>query len=313
MNALINTPAAKDFVPSRRAALSGVGKGLGALAGMAAMAVTSGTANAQTAAPAAAGSAAAAKPQSQPLKGKAAIVTGARNNQGRAYSAELAKMGADVVVHYHRAETRDQAEETARLVRAAGQRAVLVQGDLGDAAVAKACFDAAINSFGRVDILVNTAGVIIKKPLAEVTAQDYERSHRANTASVLFTMSEAARRMADNGRIINIGTSLTVGSAPQYALYGGTKAPGEEFTRMMAREVGRRGITINTVAPGPLDNPFFHAAETPQSVQFASNLSVSGRLGKVEDITPIVAFLAGPESQWVNGQTLFVNGGYITR
>jgi NAD(P)-dependent dehydrogenase (short-subunit alcohol dehydrogenase family) len=174
-------------------------------------------------------------------------------------------------------------------------------------------FDTALREFGHVDIVVNTVGLIVKKPLAEVTEADYERSQRANTKGTLFVMQEAARRMADNGRIIHIGTSLTAGSTPGYALYAGTKAPAEEFTRMLAKEIGKRGITVNNVAPGPLDNSFFHAAETPQSVGFAANLSVAGRLGREADITPVVEFLASPQAQWLTGQVLWVNGGYLTR
>jgi NAD(P)-dependent dehydrogenase (short-subunit alcohol dehydrogenase family) len=289
-----------EIIASRRRVLGG----LTALAGV--VAASAVDAQAQTAS-------AATTTSDKPLKGKAAIVTGARNNQGRAYAIALAAMGADVVVHYHRAETKDQAEETARSVRAQGAKAVLVQGDLAELVNVKNVFDAAQSNFGRIDILVNTVGYIVKKPMAEITEADYERSHRANTKAILFTMQEAARRMNDNGRIINLGTSLTAGSAPGYSLYAGTKASGEEFTRMLSKEIGKRGITVNTIAPGPLDNPFFHQAETPQSAAFAANLSVSGRLGKESDITPVVAFLAGPQSQWVSGQTLFVNGGYLTR
>jgi NAD(P)-dependent dehydrogenase (short-subunit alcohol dehydrogenase family) len=296
------TESNNEMIAGRRRVLGG----LTALAGVAAAAAV----NAQGQAPSSAASTATAD---KPLKGKAAIVTGARNNQGRAFAAALAAMGADVVVHYHRAETKDQAEETARMVRANGAKAVLVQGDLADLANVKKTFDAAQSNFGRIDILVNTVGYIVKKPMAEITEADYERSHRANTKAILFTMQEAARRMGDNGRIINIGTSLTAGAAPGYSLYAGTKASGEEFVRMLSKEIGKRGITVNNIAPGPLDNPFFHQAENPQSVAFATNLSVSGRLGKESDITPVVAFLAGPQSQWVNGQTLFVNGGYLTR
>ena len=152
-----------------------------------------------------------------------------------------------------------------------------------------------------------------KKPMADVTEADYERSHRANTKAVLFVMQESARRMADGGRIIHIGTSLTAGSAPNYALYAGTKAPAEEFTRMLSKEIGKRGITVNNIAPGPLDNSFYHAAETPQTAAIAANFSVAGRLGKESDITPVVEFLASPQSQWVTGQVLWVNGGYLTR
>jgi NAD(P)-dependent dehydrogenase (short-subunit alcohol dehydrogenase family) len=294
------TDSNNEMIAGRRRVLGG----LTALAGVAAAAAVNAQGQATSSATAT---------TDKPLKGKAAIVTGARNNQGRAYAAALAAMGADVVVHYHRAETKDQAEETARMVRANGAKAVLVQGDLADLANVKKVFDAAQSNFGRIDILINTVGYIVKKPMAEITEADYERSHRANTKSMLFCMQEAARRMNDNGRIINIGTSLTAGAAPGYSLYAGTKASGEEFTRMLSKEIGKRGITVNNVAPGPLDNPFFHQAETPQSAAFAANLSVSGRLGKESDITPVVAFLAGPQSQWVNGQTLFVNGGYLTR
>jgi NAD(P)-dependent dehydrogenase (short-subunit alcohol dehydrogenase family) len=292
------------IIASRRKALGS----LTALAGI----VAAGAASSQTA-PAAAPAAATGAAANKPLKGKSAIVAGARNNQGRAYAAALAAMGADVVVHYHRAETKDQAEETARLVRAQGSKAVLVQGDLADVPNVKKLFDAAQSNFGKVDILVNTVGYIIKKPIADITEADYERSHRANSKAILFTMQEAARRMADMGRVINIGTSLTAGAAPGYSLYAGTKAGAEEYMRMMAKEVGKRGITVNNVAPGPLDNPFFHGQENAQSTAFAAGLSAAGRLGKESDITPVVAFLASPESQWINGQTLWVNGGYLTR
>jgi NAD(P)-dependent dehydrogenase (short-subunit alcohol dehydrogenase family) len=296
MNTHLNNEHIANHTASRRNILGG----LAAFSGM----VAAGAASAQSASAATA---------NKPLKGKVAIVTGARNNQGRAYAVALAKMGADVVLHYHRAETLDQAQETERLVRAEGARTVLVQGDLAEVANVRKVFDAAQTTFNRADILVHTVGLIIKKPMAEVTEADYERSQRANTKALFFCMAEAGKRLADNGRIIAIGTSLTAGTAPGYALYAGTKAPVEEFTRILARELGKRGITVNNIAPGPLDNTFFHAAETPQSAAFAANLSVSGRLGKESDITPLVEHLAAPSGQWVNGQTHFINGGYLTR
>jgi NAD(P)-dependent dehydrogenase (short-subunit alcohol dehydrogenase family) len=283
---------------NRRRALAGAGLGL--MAGHAAVG-----AQAQTVGAAAA--------SSKPLRGKSVIVTGARNNQGRAYAVALAKQGADLVLHFHRNETRDQNEETARLVRAEGAKVTTVVGDMGDAAVAKAVFDAAQTSYGKIDIVINTVGYIVKKPMAQMTEEDYNRSERANVRALFHVFQQSAARMADNGRLIHMGTSLTAGSAPGYALYSGTKAPAEEFCRMVAKEVGRKGITINVIAPGPLDNPFFSAAETPESTRFAANLSTSGRLGKESDIVPLVSFLAGPDSQWVNGQTHWVNGGYVTR
>ena len=291
----MNTPQL-SLSSDRRRVLSAAGL----MAGLAA----AGAARAQSA-----GAVAAAKP----LQGKAAIVTGARNNQGRAYAIALARLGADVVLHFHRAETKEQNDETVRLVREQGARVTTVIGDMADVSVAKAVFDAAQNTFGKVDIVVNTVGYIVKKPFAQLTEADYVRSERANVKALFHVFQQSAQRLAENGRLIHIGTSLTAGSAPGYALYAGTKAPCEEFTRMVAREVGKRGITVNTIAPGPLDNTFFHAAETPESARFAANLAIVGRLGRESDITPLVTFLAMPESQWVTGQTLWVNGGYLTR
>lgn len=247
------------------------------------------------------------------LSGKVAIVTGARANLGRSFAEALAKHGADVVVHYHRESTKNQAEETVKLVKAQGTRAVLASGDLGKAETVKQMFDTATENFGRVDILINNAGAIIKKPMAEVTDEDLERMINVNTRGTFYCTREAARRLADNGRIINIGTSLLAGIAPNYSAYAGTKAIMEEITRAGARELGERGITVNTISPGPIDTPFFHSQETPETTRFASNLSVAGRLGKTSDIVPLVEFLALPSSQWITGQTIWANGGYLTR
>jgi NAD(P)-dependent dehydrogenase (short-subunit alcohol dehydrogenase family) len=250
----------------------------------------------------------------RPLAGKVAIVTGARANLGRAFAEGLAKLGADVVVHYHREATRDQAEETARLVRAAGSRGELTVGDLGDAANVKRMFDIAQSRFGGVDILVNNAGMIIKKPMQDVTEAEFDACHRINTKALYLSMQQAATRMRDNGRVITIGTSL-LGPlmSGNYSAYNGTKAPAEEFTRGFAREQGGRGITANVIAPGPIDTPFFHGQENAQSTQFATGLAIQRRLGRIDDITPIVNFLASEQSRWVTGQTLWVNGGYLTR
>ena len=153
----------------------------------------------------------------------------------------------------------------------------------------------------------------IKKPMAEVTDEDLERMININTRGTYYCMREAARRIADNGRVINIGTSLLSGMAPNYSAYAGTKSIMEEVTRAGARELGDRGITVNTISPGPFNTPFFHSQENPESTRYATNLSVAGRLGEIGDLVPLVEFLASPGSQWINGQTIWINGGYLTR
>ncbi|MBE9141277.1 SDR family oxidoreductase [Nodosilinea sp. LEGE 07088] len=297
---------------NRRSFLSALGA-TGAVSAIAASKAVSQTVQSTSTSPPNAPIFATPSAESRALTGKVAIVTGARANLGRAFALAFARQGADVVVHYHRAETIGEAEETARLVREQGSRAALAQGDLGQATNVKQMFDVAFNEFGRVDILVNNAGAIVKKPIADVTDEDLEQMININTRGNFLCTREAARRLADNGRIINIATSLLAGAAPNYAAYAGSKAIVEEMTRMGARELGGRGITVNSVAPGPVDTPFFHSMETPQTTEFAANLAVARRLGMVSDIVPLVEFLALPSAQWITGQTIWINGGYLTR
>lgn len=267
-----------------------------------------------------AGAPAARSPQSskessmeKELDGKVAVVTGARNNLGRAFAIGLARAGADVLVHYHRKETRDQAEETARQVRAAGGKVALVDGDLGVVANVKRMYEAAVRELGRVDIVVNNAGLIRKRPFTEITEEEFDRCAAINTRGVFFSMQEAARRIEDNGRIINIGTSLLGATTGFYAAYAGTKAPVEQFTRALAKEIGARGVTVNTIAPGAVDTPFFHGEETTESVAYIKKSHVSGRLATADDIVGTLVFLASPRAQWVSAQTIFVNNAYLAR
>ena len=161
--------------------------------------------------------------------------------------------------------------------------------------------------------MVNNAGAIIKKPMAEFTDAEFERLEAINNRGLFYSLREAAIRVREGGRIINTGTSLLAGAAPGYSIYSGTKAPVEEYTRMLAKELGPKRITVNAIAPGPVDTPFFHGQETEQSAAYAARLSTEQRLGTVDDIAPLVGFLADPAAQWINGQTVWINGGYLTR
>ncbi len=255
----------------------------------------------------------ATQPASRDLEGKVALITGSARNMGRAFAQALSARGADIVIHHHDTKSRQDAEEAARAVQENGARALIANGDLANPGAVRAIFKAAKDAFGRVDIVINNAGIVIKKPFAEVTEDDFDRAFGINAKAAFFTMQEAAKIIEDNGRIINMGTTLLGATTGMYSVYAGSKAPLEDFTRALAKEIGARGVTVNTVAPGPIDTPFFHGEENEQSVAYLSNMSPQGRLGRIEDITPLIDFLVSEESRWVTAQTLFVNGGFLAR
>ncbi len=247
------------------------------------------------------------------LAGKVAIITGAARNLGRAYAEALARNGAHVAIHYHKPEDKADAEKTAQLVKDQGTKAILVEGDIRDLTVIKKLFEKTNKAFGRIDIVINNAGIVIKKPFIQLTEDDFDKCFGINAKAVFFVMQEAAKLIQDNGRIINIGTTILGATIPNYAVYAGSKAPLEDFTRALAKEIGNRGVTVNTVAPGPVDDSFYRGAETEESAARAATASVAGRLGKIDDVVPLIEFLASPKSQWVTAQTIFINGGYLAR
>lgn len=248
------------------------------------------------------------------LAGKVALVTGATRNQGRAYAVMLAANGCrGVVIHHRSSSARAEAEDTAAAVERHGAEATVVEADLARLSEVRRLFEAVDEHHGRLDILVNNAGKVVKKNFVDITEADYDESFGINARAAFFCMQEAARRIADNGRIINIGTTLLAATTSGYAVYAGSKAPLEHFTRALAKELGARGITVNTVAPGPLDTSFFYPAETPGSIEFLKHMAPENRLGRVDEILPLVEFLVGPGGGWVNAQTLFINGGFVAR
>lgn len=247
------------------------------------------------------------------LTGKVAIIFGSAKNMGRAFAVSLAKRGATVVIHYRSAITEADAKDAAKEVEAGGGKAIIVFGELSDSSVATGIFAKVKSDLGRVDFVINCVGVVIKKPFTEYTDEDFDRSFNSNAKAAFLVMREAAKCIEDNGRIISLGTSLLAAFTGFYGVYAGSKAPLEDFTRALAKEIGSRGVTVNVVAPGPIDTPFFHGQETPEAVAYLSAAVPTKRLGKIEDIVPLVDFLCSEGSKWVTGQTLFVNGGFTTR
>ncbi|WP_243788294.1 SDR family oxidoreductase [Saccharopolyspora gloriosae] len=246
------------------------------------------------------------------LDGKVAVVAGGGKNLGGLISTKLAEAGAKVVIHHHSESSKADAERTAEAVRAAGSAAVTVAGDLTQVDDVRRLFDVAVDEFGGVDVAVNTTGMVLRKPIVETSEDEYDRMFGINAKAAYFFLQEAGRRINDNGKIISLVTSLLAAFTDGYSTYAGGKAPLEHFTRAAAKEFADRGISVNNIAPGPMDTPFFYPQETPERVEFHKSQALGNQLTKIEDIEPLVRFLA-TEGWWITGQTIFANGGYTTR
>ncbi|WP_072815874.1 SDR family oxidoreductase [Rhodococcus zopfii] len=246
------------------------------------------------------------------LDGKTAIVAAGAKNLGGLVSETLGKRGANVVVHYHSKASELDAARTARAVELAGAKAITVSGDLTQPDNVEKLFDRAIEEFGKVDLAINTIGKVLRKPIVDTTELEYDSMFDVNAKSAFFFIKESGRRLEDGGRVVTVVTSLLAAFTDGYATYAGGKSPVEHFTRAAAREFADRGISVNAVAPGPMDTPFFYPQETPERVEFHKSQALGGRLTQIEDIVPLVAFLAD-EGGWITGQTIFANGGYTTR
>jgi len=246
------------------------------------------------------------------LKGKTVLVGAGAKNLGGLISTTAARQGANVAIHYHSASTRPDAEKTLAAVEAAGAKGLLFQGDLSRVETVEALFDTTRETFGGIDVAVNTAGKVLRKPIVETTEADYDAMFDINAKSAFFFLREAGKQLNDGGKVITIVTSLLAAFTDGYSTYAGAKAPVEHFTRAAAKEFAARGISVNAIGPGPMDTPFFYGEETPERVAFHKSQAMGNDLTKIEDIVPIVLFLA-TDGWWITGQTLFANGGYTTR
>ncbi|MBO7742937.1 SDR family oxidoreductase [Paenibacillus sp. MWE-103] len=246
---------------------------------------------------------------SRTLEGKVALVTGASRGLGKAIAELLAEHGAKVVVNY--ASSPGRAEEVVSAIKANGGEALAVQADVGRVSEIERLFRETLDAYGRIDILINNAGIMITKPLADITEEDYDRQFAINTKGTFFAIQQAAKHMGSGGRIINFSTSVTGQMFPTYSAYTGSKGAVEQFSRQLAKELGPKGISINTVAPGPINTELFTAGKTPEQIASVGSGNSFGRLAETEDISKVVLFLAGPDSGWVTGQTIRVNGGFI--
>ncbi|MDT0385946.1 SDR family oxidoreductase [Streptomyces dubilierae] len=237
---------------------------------------------------------------------RVALVTGGSGGIGRAIVERLAGDGIAVGVHY--AGNKARADETVAAVTADGGRAITAVGDVADEHAMAEAFDAVEREFGGIDVVVNTAGIMLLSPIATLDLDDLDRMHRTNIRGTFVVSQQAARRVRAGGAIINFSTSVTRLQFPTYGAYTASKAAVEGMTLILARELRGKDITVNVVAPGPTATPLFLDGKDQAAIDNLAKTAPLERLGTPDDIAEAVAFLAGP-ARWINGQVLFANGG----
>lgn len=243
----------------------------------------------------------------KPSNSKVALVTGASRGIGAAIARRLAKDGFAVAVNY--ASSPAQADALVAELQVAGGKAFAVKADVASVSEVRAMFDAVEAQLGKVDVLVNNAGVLKTVPLAEHTDALYDQTFDINVRGTFNTLREAATRLNEGGRVVNFSSTTLALNMPGYAIYNATKAAVEAFTHVFAKELRGRNITVNAVAPGPIATSLFLDGKTEEQIQTFARMPPLQRLGQPEDIASVVAFLAGPDAGWVNGQVLRANGG----
>ena len=241
--------------------------------------------------------------------GKTVIVTGASRGIGSAVAQRLAGDGFNVVVNF--AGKPEEAEAEVERIRQSGGVAVAVRADVSDPAAMRALFDQAEAAFGGVEVLVNNAGIMQLSTIAEADDAFFDRHVAINLKGVFNGIREAARRMRGGGRIISLSSSVVGLYQPTYGVYAATKGGVEAMTHVLANELRGRDITVNVVAPGPTATDLFLKGKPQEVIDHLRNMPPLQRLGQPADIAAVVAFLAGPDGAWINGQVIRANGGII--
>ncbi|AKJ04844.1 3-oxoacyl-[acyl-carrier protein] reductase [Archangium gephyra] len=242
------------------------------------------------------------------LEGKVAVVTGASRGIGASIARKLAAQGAKVVINYTRNE--EAARQVAADIQRAGGEVLIERADVADEAQVKQLFERVDARFGRLDILVNNAGILEFRPLEAIDRAHYQRIMEINLWGVVTASQQAARRLGQGGRIINITSASTRSTFPALGMYAASKGAVEAFARTLATELGPRGITVNNVFAGMVETDMT-AGSSPEGVQAFVQATPLRRTGQPEDVADVVAFLASENSRWVTGQSIGATGGVV--
>lgn len=242
------------------------------------------------------------------LQNKVIIVTGSSKGIGKEVAIQLAKNGAKVVVNHSNSEAEAQATVDAIIEN--GGAAISVKADVSQKQDVVQLFDKAIETYGKVDVLVNNAGIMTSKLLKDCTDDDFTNQFNVNVRGVFNTLQEADSKLADNGNIINVSSSTAKLMFPTYGIYSSTKAAVEQMTRVFSKEIGR-GISVNAIAPGATETELFLKGKSQEFIDKLSSMNAFNRLAKPIDIANVIVFLASDESKWISGQVIGANGALV--
>jgi 3-oxoacyl-[acyl-carrier protein] reductase len=240
---------------------------------------------------------------------RTALVTGGTGGMGRVIAAKLAADGFDVAVAY--AGSIDLADATVGEIKGQGRRGEAFAADIADEEATSALFDAVEDHFGHLDVVVHTAGINHPIALADLDLADFDEIHRVNVRGTFVVNQQAARRLRDGGSIVNLSSSMVRFAPPALSAYAASKAAVDALTRILAKELRGRDITVNAVAPGPTATTAFLSSTPAEEQEQLAALPPLGRLGRPDDVAGVVSFLVGPAGRWVNGQVVYANGGFV--
>ncbi|QJD97153.1 glucose 1-dehydrogenase [Mucilaginibacter robiniae] len=242
------------------------------------------------------------------LKDKVILITGASRGIGADMAISLAAQGAKVIINY--SNSGDEAEKVSAQIETNGGTAVPIKANVSKEDEVENLFDQSIQQFGRIDVLINNAGVMTTKLLKDHTEADFDKHFDINVKGTFFTLKQAATKLADNGIIINFSSSTTRTMFPGYAIYSATKAAVEQMTKVFAKEIGRN-ISVNAIAPGPTKTELFLNGKSEEVLARLAASNAFNRIAEPQDITKIILFLASDDSKWLSGQVIAANGAMV--